>query len=85
MKTGERENRGARDAAAILPFLSVVLFFPPIIYIFAAPVAIAGVPLIVLYLFGVWAAIILAAYVVSRRLKPDAEDAGGLADTSGRR
>lgn len=84
MKTPERENRGARDAAAILPFVSVVLLFPPIVYIFAAPVTVAGVPLIVLYLFGVWAAIILAACLVSHRLKPDAEHAESPAGTAGR-
>ncbi|MDN2579842.1 hypothetical protein [Aquibium sp. ELW1220] len=85
MKNAERENRGARDAAAILPFVSVVLIFPPLVYIFAAPVAVAGVPLIVLYLFGVWAAIILAAYLVSRRLKPGVEDAAIRASSPGRR
>ena len=81
----ERENRGARDAAAILPFLGVVLLFPPVVYIFAAPVAVAGVPLIVLYLFGVWAAVILAAWIVSLRLKPDAEDAESSTGSAGRR
>jgi len=85
MKPVERENRGARDAAAILPFLGVVLLFPPVVYIFAAPVAVAGVPLIVLYLFGVWAAVILAAWIVSLRLKPDAEDAESSTGSAGRR
>ncbi|WP_187968515.1 hypothetical protein [Aquibium microcysteis] len=85
MKTLERENRGARDAAAILPFVSVVLLFPPIVYIFAAPVSVAGVPLIVLYLFGVWAAIILAAWIVSRRLQPEGDEPADPAGTAGRR
>jgi predicted Kef-type K+ transport protein len=85
MTDPERENRGARDAAAILPFLGVVLLFPPLVYIFAAPAAVAGVPLIVLYLFGVWAAIILVAFLVSRRLKPDIEEAERVAGSAGRR
>lgn len=69
------DNRGARDAAAILPFLGLVLFFPPLVYIFTAPLTVAGIPLIVVYIFGVWAAMILATFLVARRLKPDPEDA----------
>jgi hypothetical protein len=77
MREPELESRGARDAAAILPFLGIVLLFPPLISIFAAPFRIAGIPLIVVYLFGVWGAVIIAAYLVSRRLKPQS-DADGL-------
>jgi len=81
----ERESRGARDAAAILPFLGVVLLFPPLIHIFAAPATVAGVPLIVVYLFGVWAAIIVVAYLVSRRMTPDVEEAERLPGSAGKR
>jgi hypothetical protein len=60
--------RGIRDAAALLPFLASVLLAPPIILIFAAPARIGEIPLIVLYIFGVWAAVILAALLLARKL-----------------
>ena len=78
MKEHDPDSRGARDASAILPFLGVVLLSPPLVYIFAAPVTVGGIPLIVAYVFGVWAAIILVAFLVSRRLEPDASEAARL-------
>lgn len=70
MTDPESNGRRARDAAGILPFVGIVLLFPPFVYIFAAPVLVAGVPLIVVYVFGVWAALILVAFLVSRMLAP---------------
>jgi hypothetical protein len=60
--------QGAVDAATVLPFVAAVLLAPPIILIFGAPVMLAGIPLILVYVFGVWAAIILAAALLARRL-----------------
>ncbi len=56
------------DAATVLPFVAAVLLSPPIILIFAAPVMLAGIPLILIYVFGVWAAIVLSAALLARRL-----------------
>ncbi len=78
------DRRGARDAAAILPFLSVVLLFPPLVYIFTAPVTVAGVPLVLVYVFGIWAAIILVAFLVSRRLTSEAGEAERLPGAGGK-
>ncbi len=71
-------RRSARDMAALLPFVGIFLLVPPVILIFAKPVLIAGVPLIVVYLFGVWAAAILCAMVVAHHLA--GEDRGGGAE-----
>lgn len=60
--------RGARDAAALLPFAALALFMPPIILIFATPARIAGVPLVICYIFGAWAAVILGALLIARKL-----------------
>ena len=57
-----------RDAATVLPFVAAVLLLPPFVLIFAAPVLFGGIPLIVVYIFGVWAAVILATYLTARRL-----------------
>ncbi len=65
----EDRTRGARDAASLLPVVAGFLLAPPLILIFAAPVVLGGMPLIVVYLFGVWAAVIVAAFVLSRSLR----------------
>lgn len=77
MQRFEAGSRGARDAASMLPFFAVVLFVPPIILIFAKPATLLGIPLIVIYLFAVWAIVIAAAFLFSLRLgKPDPADDG---------
>ena len=59
-----------RDAAVLLPVLGLVLFMPPVVTLFAAGVAgVAGVPLIVVYVFGTWLGLIVAAALLSRRLE----------------
>lgn len=73
MKHWESRTRNVRDAAAILPVAAIFLLLPPAILIFSAPVLIAGIPLIVLYVYGVWACLILIALLVALRV----EDADG--------
>jgi hypothetical protein len=67
----ERSPR-ARDAARVLPMLGLFLLMPPVITLFAAPLRVAGVPLIVVYLFGVWLALVLGAALLGRALQPRA-------------
>lgn len=70
-----RSNRqGFRDAAAILPFVAALLLMPPLILIFATPAVAGEVPLIVLYIFAVWAAIILSALFVAHRVGDAGDD-----------
>lgn len=58
----------APDAAVVLPVFGMFLLLPPAISLFAAPVVIWGVPLIVLYVFGIWAGLIVCAALLARRL-----------------
>ena len=67
MRRSEADAQRARDAATLLPVAAAVLLLPPFILVFAAPVLIAGIPLIVVYVFGVWAAVVLVRMVVARR------------------
>jgi hypothetical protein len=67
MSRWEADAQGTRDAATLLPVAAAVLLLPPFILVFSAPVLVAGVPLIVIYVFGVWAAVILSAWLLSRR------------------
>lgn len=66
---GARADPGrTREAALILPLLGLALFSPPLIGLFASDARVLGAPLIVVYIFIVWAALIAAARALSRRL-----------------
>ncbi len=67
----DERPRRARDLALILPFIGMAALMPPLVGLFVGS-TIAGVPLILAYLFGLWLALILAALMVAWRLKgPD--------------
>lgn len=69
MEHWESKTRNVRDAAAILPVAAIILLLPPMILVFSAPVLIASIPLIVLYVYGVWAGLVLAALLVALRVE----------------
>jgi hypothetical protein len=50
--------------------LGVVLLAWPVLTIFNHPRAVLGVPLLVLYLFAVWAAVIVVLFAVTRHPEP---------------
>ena len=59
-----------RDAAVLLPIVGLVLFVPPLVTLFArAQLGVAGVPLIVVYVFATWLGLIGAAAALARRLE----------------
>lgn len=60
--------RRAQDAALILPLIGAVLVGPPAAVASEAGYEILGVPLIALYMFAVWSALILCAFLLARRL-----------------
>ncbi len=65
--------RRARDLALIVPVLGILALLPPLIGLFARPeTGVFGIPLIVVYLFGLWLALILGALFVASRLKRSA-------------
>jgi hypothetical protein len=56
------------DRMAALFGLGALAFSPPLLAIFAKPEMLAGVPILYLYLFGIWAVLIaLLAYAIGRR------------------
>ncbi|MCG6859633.1 MAG: hypothetical protein LJE67_16375 [Salaquimonas sp.] len=69
MNDSDDRTQSIRDIATALPFLAVVLLTSPLIVAFSSPVNIFGVPMIVAYLFSVWIAVIVIAFVVARRLE----------------
>lgn len=72
-----RLSSRVRDAAVVLPLVGLFLLMPPTIALFAVGYPIAGVPLIVAYLFGVWIALIACAALIAHRLARSERDAGG--------
>ena len=64
-----RKKQRIRDAGTLLPIVAAILFLPPLTLIFSAPVAIAGIPLILVYLFTAWALVIAAACVLASRIE----------------
>jgi hypothetical protein len=57
-----------RDFAALLPIVGMFLLMPPVIGLFVSDARPFGVPGIVVYVFGIWAALIAAATLASRSL-----------------
>ena len=71
MKPVDDAPQRIRDAASVLPILGAFLLLPPVVTLFAVQVDVAGVPLLVVYLFGVWLALIVCAALLARRLSTD--------------
>ena len=57
-----------RDAALLLPLMGLLLFMPPFVGLLKGPGEIAGVPALVVYIFVVWAGLIVLGVLLSRRL-----------------
>ncbi len=74
----EDPSSRAHDLAIIVPIFGVLLLMPPLVGLFARPaLGVFGIPLIVVYLFGLWFALIGAALLIALRLrKADEADSG---------
>ena len=83
VKPGSTDPRRLRDLAALLPAAGLFLIMPPFVTLFAGPIEVAGVPLIVVYLFGVWLALVAAAAWLARRLSPRSPEERGTEDDAG--
>lgn len=68
MKTPAPDSSRLLDLAVLLPCVGLLLLMPPFIGLFTRPVTVFGIPLLVLYLFGVWALLIAATALLARRL-----------------
>ena len=76
MASRPSNRQGLRDAAALLPVVAALLLLPPLIRIFATPAVPGGIPSIVLYIFGVWTAVILVALLIALQVdQPEDEPA----------
>ncbi len=64
-------DRKARDAGLILPLAGTVALMPPAAWIMVVDADVLSVPLVVVYVFAVWAALIVAAWRLARRIAPE--------------
>ena len=64
----DRKTRKTRDRAFVILMLGIVLLMPPVAGIFEIEARVFGLPATLLYLFAVWAGLILAAAVLARSL-----------------
>ena len=58
-----------KDASILILCLGIIFLLPPITFIFDKPINLFGVPLVVLYMFGVWFLLVLASCVIARHLR----------------
>lgn len=80
------------ERIVVLLILGVLLFSSPFILIFDKPVLVAGIPLLFLYLFAAWAALIVLMMLVVERVevedeqatdfKPNTRESGGVTNDS---
>lgn len=64
----QQAERRDRSRAAALPLIGFFLLTPLFIRVFAADATILGAPLVVIYIFGIWLSLIVAAALLSKRL-----------------
>lgn len=57
-----------RGAAVTLPIVGLFLLMPPVTTLFIGAATVAGIPLVVVYLFGVWLGLIVCAALLARRM-----------------
>lgn len=62
-------TRKVVERALILPLIGLLLLIPPIASIFEIDSRLSGIPFTLLYLFFVWAVLIVAAARLSSRLQ----------------
>ncbi|KAB7614701.1 hypothetical protein F9L33_08720 [Amylibacter sp. SFDW26] len=66
-----RSNRKKREIALILPIIGTFLLLTPIVKVFTKDDGNSSLITTLLFIFGVWALLIAAAYFLSRALAPE--------------
>lgn len=69
MDTRSAVRARLRDAAVLLPFVGLLLLMPPFIGLVPLDARVAGIPALFLYVFGVWAVLIVLAALLAHRLQ----------------
>ena len=64
-------SRRYRELALLLPLAALLLFMPPYLRILSRADQLLGIPVLHIYIFGIWFAGILLTAAISRRLVRD--------------
>lgn len=78
-QAGYRRKR-VRDAAHLLPVLGMALLLLPLLWTPSDAQGGVGNAAALLYVFGVWAGLILASFGLARALRPEADEEEGQGD-----
>ena len=62
-------NKISRRLAALF-VIGIAALYPPLLGAFNRPASFLGIPLLPLYLFAVWGALVLVAWILNRRNQP---------------
>ncbi len=62
-------RRKVTDAAIFLPLLGTFLLMPPLIRVFASNGEVAGIPVVIVYLFAIWLVLIIVAWRLAGPLR----------------
>ncbi|MEL6997167.1 MAG: hypothetical protein ACFB03_16045 [Paracoccaceae bacterium] len=65
-------SRRVRDRAAILTLIGMLLLVSPIAGVFQIDAKIGGIPVTLIYLFAVWALLIIGTALLSRQMTDEA-------------
>lgn len=69
-----RRSRKKRDLALMLPVIGIILLLTPILKSFTIGNEASPLTSTMLFIFGVWAVLIVAAFILSRILVPEIRD-----------
>lgn len=69
-------DKRAENAALALPVFGALLMVPPLLSVFNVPEKLFGIPLVALYLFTLWIALIAAAMLLFRRRTEEQDNSG---------
>lgn len=64
------DSERRKDTAFVLPVFGVLLLLPPLLNLFTREALVFGLPLEAVYLFAVWLALVVGAFLLSRRGGP---------------
>ena len=68
LATSATRLRKIQDSALLLPLIGAFLLLSPLITVFTGPATLFGLPLIFVYVFGVWLGLVILARAMARRL-----------------
>ena len=77
---GQDGRRRLENLALVMPLFGLLLLLPPVLWVFGAHVRVFGLPLELIYVFGVCGLLIIGTALMARRLDSGVEATNEAAD-----